>query len=342
MRQHYSAQLNNTNDALDNARPETRPVLTSASAIIRLKPAPGLKGAELWGKDADMVLRPGSMTKLLTAHVGLKWLKKLWALNTQFECQARDAAGGSGNNLSVGDILDFENALANMGLPSSNVTTAVWARTIGKLILDHEGKKGDGRARFIAEMNATSVDLGMSNSRWGNVSGLDGGDNMSTARDLALLCEVADQCHPEISRIWSRATWTLVITGPNIRTVPIRHSANFIRDGRLDVLWGKTGTTRASGCSLLCEVNGPNGTRYYYVAFAASTNAARYADADAVFDVVREQLVAGFDWGRHSSADGGQWIKERGNEGTGDDFSGSPKGFGIMCTSAIAAHGAGE
>lgn len=185
-------------DEAEYALPWHEPSLTSVSAVIRFKPA-GLTGVERWGKAANLALRPGSMTKLLTAHVGLSWLKRLNALGTHFECLERDATGGSGNNLLAGDILDLANALANMGLPSSNVTTAVWSRTIGKLILDYESKTGDGRARFIAAMNATSKALGMHGSRWGNVSGLDGGNNMSTARDLAWLCEVAEQSPPEIA-----------------------------------------------------------------------------------------------------------------------------------------------
>lgn len=276
----------------DELSPWLEPVLTSASAVIRSKPFNGFDGVEIWGKGADKALRPGSMTKLLTAYTGLLWLKRLKALDVQLVCRPEDATGGSANNLVAGDILHVDDALANMGLPSSNVTTSVWARTIGSMILEQEEKKGSGLARFVAEMNTVSKALCMKNSRWGNPSGLDGGNNLSSARDLALLCEISDQNHPEISRIWSKAKLSVTVGGPQARKIVIAHSANFIRNSSHNVTWGKTGTTRASGCSLLCEVKAPKGDRYYYVAFGAPTNADRYADASAVLDAAEK----GIDW----------------------------------------------
>ncbi|UFS63850.1 serine hydrolase [Paracoccus denitrificans] len=261
------------------------PVITASAAILHSKPIPGHDAGEIWSKAGDTVLRPASMTKLLTAHVALNWLKKLDALDTLFERQLVDQSAGSGSNLDVGDTLDLTNALANLGLPSSNVTANVVARVVGELILASESASGDGYDRFVVEMNAEAARLGMTASTWNNPTGGDstGGGNYTTARDMARLCVVVGETHPEITSIWANATWDLQIAGPNPRTVMITHSVDFIEHGDPRVTWGKTGTTPLGGNCLLCEFRGPKGNRFYYVGFQASTDASRFADADAVF-----------------------------------------------------------
>ncbi|WP_353429178.1 D-alanyl-D-alanine carboxypeptidase family protein [Paracoccus denitrificans] len=268
--------------AMEGGQSWSDPVLTSSAAIIRSKPHPGFDAGVIWEKAGNMQLRPASMTKLMTAHTGLVWLKRLDAMNAVFERQAGDSNAGSGANLDVGDIIDVPNALANLGLPSSNVTANVWARVIGDLIQTAEGGDG-GTARFMAEMNAESARLGMDDSAWVNPSGLDATGHLSTARDMALLCETVGETHPEITSIWANATWDLQIAGPNPRTVMITHSVDFIEHGDPRVTWGKTGTTPLGGNCLLCEFRGPKGNRFYYVGFQASTDASRFVDADAVF-----------------------------------------------------------
>ncbi|WP_353429260.1 hypothetical protein [Paracoccus denitrificans] len=283
-----------TSAAASDGSPWAEPTISSAAALIRSKPIAGMAGAVIWAKAGTEVLRPGSMTKLVTAYTGLRWLKQLDAMDTVFECQPGDATSGSGNNLTAGDTLDVDGAVANMGLPSSNVTTTVWARTIGQMILDHEAATGDAYSRFIAAMNAESARVGMIASTWGNASGLDGqgGGVWTTAEDLALLCEIADQEHPEFGRIWSQPTWDLEIGGPNARIISIGHSVDFIEYGDPRVTWGKTGTTTGAQNCMLCQVIAPGGSRYYYVGFGASSDSIRYADADAVFTAAAD----GVDW----------------------------------------------
>ncbi len=283
-----------TSAAANDGSSWVEPEISSVAAMIRSKPVAGTVGAVIWAKAGIEVLRPGSMTKLVTAYTGLRWLKQLDAMDTVFECQPGDATSGSGNNLTAGDTLDVDGAMANMGLPSSNVTTTVWARTIGQMILDHEAATGDAYSRFIAEMNAESARVGMIANTWGNASGLDGqgGGVWTTAEDLALLCEIADQEHPEFQRIWSQPTWDLEIGGPNARIIPIGHSVDFIEYGDPRVTWGKTGTTTGAQNCMLCQVIAPGGSRYYYVGFGASSDAARYVDAEAVFSAAAD----GVEW----------------------------------------------
>jgi hypothetical protein len=272
--------------------PWVDPAITSAAAVIRSKPISGVDPAKIWGLAENTILRPGSMTKLMTAYVGLNWLKKLNALGTLFTRTSADANAGSGANLAVGDTLDVTNALANMGLPSSNVTANMWARTIGSLILSQEGATGDGLTRFITAMNDANAEIGLTQSTWRNASGLDATGHLSSATDMSVLCGVASSQHPEFNDLWSEPTWQLQITGLNPRSITITHSVRFIANGDNRIVWGKTGTTTLATNCLLCEVRGPNGNRYFYVGFGATTDDNRYIDADKVFAAADQ----GVDW----------------------------------------------
>jgi hypothetical protein len=66
----------------------------------------------------------------------------------------------------------------------------------------------------------------------------------------------------------------------------------FIANGDNRIVWGKTGTTTLATNCLLCEVRGPNGNRYFYVGFGATTDDNRYIDADKVFAAADQ----GVDW----------------------------------------------
>jgi hypothetical protein len=259
-------------------------LVVGAQSVLLQKQGLGEFGpVEIWSKFANRKLRPASMTKLVTAYVGLYWLRKLGAMNTLFTRSHIDRSGGSGSNLKVGDTIDVPNALANLGLSSSNVTANVWARVIGELILAEEGATtGSGYERFMRAVNDESKALGFIDSYWTNPSGLDEEGHLSTARDIAKLCAVADEEFGQFAEIWGKATWPLVITGPNARSFTIKHSVKYIVNGNERITWAKTGTTNQGLNCLLMKIYAPNGSHYFYVAFASPTDACRYSDADAV------------------------------------------------------------
>ena len=83
--------------------------------------------------DADTQFVPASVTKVLTAITMLDYCDsvydKIMALN------ADDLTTGSGQLLVDGDIINFEQALYLMMLPSSGATCRVVARTLGQKML---------------------------------------------------------------------------------------------------------------------------------------------------------------------------------------------------------------
>ena len=83
-------------------------------------------------------IAPASCTKVMTAIVALESGIKL---NSTFEFKESDIVGGSGNVVSAGDIVTFQDALYLMMLPSSNNAAKAIARVVGRMIANNRGYK---------------------------------------------------------------------------------------------------------------------------------------------------------------------------------------------------------
>lgn len=228
-------------------------------------------------------LYPASMTKVITSMV---LLDNIPDTSAEIEMIEGDQTGGSGNNINPGDILTISDALYNMMLPSSNVTTTVVARTVGTLLLD--GAPGDPVDRFIEEMNRKARTLGMRNSNFENASGLANSAMVSTAEDMCKLC-ASVLSYPDIYNRWGKPTHELNILGPNARTVTINHSIPIIDDP--EVLGGKTGTVGANpggsewSRNLMYWIKLPNGNiAAAVVMLVGGSSSERYIDAEELIE----------------------------------------------------------
>lgn len=266
-----------------------RDLLKASGAISLLVPTVGMPEPEggydtvntLYEKRADEILKPASVTKVLTSMVMLDYIDDL---QSTIQMQEGDQTGGSANNLVVGDIITYYDALHNMLLPSSNVTTTVVARTIGQLILDQEGGVGDPYDRFIQAMNEKAQQLGMHSSHFTNASGLNNEEMVSTARDIGYM-GIAALSYPDIVATWGKPSHTVEILGDSPRSVNINHSIDIIND--TDVMGGKTGTLpNGMARNLLLLSKMPSGNFVITVVMLTSEDD-RYVDMRALLDYVK-------------------------------------------------------
>jgi D-alanyl-D-alanine carboxypeptidase (penicillin-binding protein 5/6) len=117
-------------------------------------------------------------------------------------------------------------------VPSNNAVCRVIARCVS----------GSEQA-FVDEMNAKAAELGLTNTRFANATGLPGGEQYSTMDDLLTLARVA-LLYPNIRRV--------------VRLRRVELAGNYY-DGTLKALYerhsgllgGKTGYTRAAGRCLV-------------------------------------------------------------------------------------------
>jgi D-alanyl-D-alanine endopeptidase (penicillin-binding protein 7) len=137
-------------------------------------------GEPLLAKNTDRILPIASITKLMTAMVILDSDLPLLE-SISIDKADVDRMKGSRSKLSVGTTLMRAEMLKLALMASENRAAAALAR-------NYPG----GTPAFVAAMNQKGTELGLSNSRFVDATGLHPG-NVSTAEDLAKLAAAAHQ-----------------------------------------------------------------------------------------------------------------------------------------------------
>lgn len=214
-------------------------------------------GRVLYSQNADARMRVASTTKLMTALVAIR------RADLGMVCTVgRDAAGveGSSMYLKAGEKLTLETLLYGLLLSSGNDAAVAIADAVA----------GDV-PHFVALMNETAAELGMTNSSFANPNGLDAEGHYSTALDMAKLGRAA-AADPTLLRIAS--TRSVTIGG---RTLT---NHNKLLRYRTDCVGLKTGYTRAAGRTLVsCAER--DGQRLIAVTLQDGND---WADHSALFD----------------------------------------------------------
>jgi serine-type D-Ala-D-Ala carboxypeptidase (penicillin-binding protein 5/6) len=261
-------------------------IALSAQAALVLKIPSSGHPQTVYAKNPDEPFHPASLTKLLTVVTALDVASRFGQpLDTLLRMCPGDAAKGTGRNIAAGDRFSLQDAIANMLLPSSNVTANVVARTFGQVLLDPEDRETSPVARFVQEMNTTAAGLGMIRSVFINPHGLKAAAQITTATDMARLLVAANR-HPAIANVWGCANYDITIIGPNARRESIASSVKMIEDG--NVLGGKTGTLRAVTYNLAICSQTATGTKLASVILCSSSDGARYADMRLLLSVLDE------------------------------------------------------
>ncbi|TMR08259.1 D-alanyl-D-alanine carboxypeptidase [Nonomuraea turkmeniaca] len=210
-----------------------------------------------------------SLTKTMTAYVVLKTAKPTDVVEiAPADVAYAEDGGGTTADLSAGDRITVDELLYGLMLPSGADAAHALARTYGPGV--------DG---FVAKMNATARELGMTDTQYVNADGLPmpGSDGYSTARDQALLAAKALEL-------------------PLIReTAGTRYHALDAADGHGSYSWRntnkllgtpgaiglKTGFTRAAGFCL-AFAGEHDGRRLVGVLLGESLSKRRFTTAEAL------------------------------------------------------------
>ncbi|OGG14794.1 hypothetical protein A2773_06870 [Candidatus Gottesmanbacteria bacterium RIFCSPHIGHO2_01_FULL_39_10] len=149
----------------------------------------------LLGKNITSRMPIASLTKIATAIVAIENAN----LSDELVVSLSAAKIGEATmGLTNGEIINVEEALYGLMLPSGNDAAETIAEGIGKYKLGTEQSAvdgGGGRAWFIEKMNEKVQALGLLDTYFYNPSGLDGDDegntNFSTALDIMALTNYA-------------------------------------------------------------------------------------------------------------------------------------------------------
>lgn len=218
-------------------------------------------GKVLFEKNAERMTPIASLTKLMTTMV---FLDQNPDLSREVDVTLAEIRGGGRTQLrnheraALGDLLHM--SLMN----SDNVATRVLVRESG---LEH--------AAFIGQMNRKANQLGLENTRFTEVTGLDE-RNVSTAADVARLLQAASR-EPLIREIMT--THTYEFSG-SVRQRGSPHfivNTNRLLKSRYEVKGGKTGFISEAGYCFATWINS-RGRDMIAVVLGAPTNATRFAD----------------------------------------------------------------
>ena len=223
-------------------------------------------GAVLYHKDADSIMFPASMTKMMTAYLLFERLK-IGSLSLEDTFRVSEKAwrkGGSKMFVKVGDRVSVEDLIRGIVVQSGNDATIVVAEGIG-----------GSEAVFGDLMTEKARAIGMANSTFRNASGWPDPDHVTTARDLAILAERTIRDFPEHYHYYSELSFKYNNIKQSNRN-PLLYK-NMGADGL------KTGRTQASGYGLTASAK-RNNRRLIVVANGFSSVKARAAGSERLID----------------------------------------------------------
>ena len=214
-------------------------------------------GRVLFAQNAGYPWYPASVTKLMTAYVTLRAVKEgRLNLDTPLVVSSNAAAQSPVKmGFGVGTIVTVDNALKMLMVKSANDMAVVLAEGVAGSI-----------ENFADEMNANARHLGMVQSSFVNPNGLPADDQISSARDLAILARALIRELPEYDYYWH-------LPGIRLGKMVQRNYNTLI--GRYPGADGmKTGFICASGFNLVASAT-RNGRRLIAVVLGAPSSAAR-------------------------------------------------------------------
>lgn len=157
-------------------------------------------GQYLYSKDAQKMIPPASMSKLMTVYMIFEKLKDgSLSLDDTFTVSENAwrkggaASGGSTMFLSIGDKVRVEDLLKGIIIQSGNDACIVAAENLS-------GSEDD----FAVEMNKKAKEIGLKNSYFANATGLPHPDHRMSVEDLALLARRIIGEYPQYYHLFSQ------------------------------------------------------------------------------------------------------------------------------------------
>ena len=161
----------------------------------------------LYELDPDSQIYPASMTKIMTAIVAFDLLKKnKLSLDDKFTISENawrlSQAGYSSMFIMINDQVSVENLLKGIIIVSGNDACVALA----------EGIAGS-ESNFADMMNEKAGEIGMTSTNFTNSSGINDPDNVSTARDIAIMSKYLIKNYPIFYELFAEKTFTWDRTG---------------------------------------------------------------------------------------------------------------------------------
>lgn len=207
-------------------------------------------GAVLLEKNADELMPPSSMSKLMTTYMVFDRLKN-GSLSLDDTLPVSENAWrkqGSKMFVHVGDRVKIQDLLRGIIVQSGNDACIVVAEGLG-----------GSEESFAAEMTRKSRDLGLTASVFKNATGWPDEGHLMTARDLSVLAKRLIADFPEYYRIYSELNFSYSgITQGNRNPLLYKNmGADGLKTGHTEAAgYGLTGSAQRGERRLILVING--------------------------------------------------------------------------------------
>jgi D-alanyl-D-alanine carboxypeptidase len=214
-------------------------------------------GEVLFAKSADSQRYPASITKVMTLYLAFEAVASgKMSLTDNITISPRAAAQAPTKlGLRAGETITVADAIRAISVKSANDIAVAMAEKIGGT-----------ESRFAALMTLRARELGMSNTRFANASGLPDSRQLSSARDLAILSRAVMRDYPQFYTHFGQRQFVY-------RGNTMKNHNNLL--GKMPGVDGlKTGFTNASGFNLAASAV-RNNRRLIAVVLGGNSGAAR-------------------------------------------------------------------
>ncbi len=199
-------------------------------------------GGILYAKNADTVLYPASITKILTAMLAVQYLNP----TDQYALTEAEAFGIESGSSSIyggtGELFTVEQETMALMLESANeMALALADQTSGSV------------KKFVELMNRTAARLGCTSSHFNNPNGLPDPNHYTTAADMAKIAYAA-WGNPMFRKYVTTLTYDIPPTNVQTETRYLLNHHKMMKGRDYEysgVLGGKTGYTVAAGNTLV-------------------------------------------------------------------------------------------
>lgn len=223
-------------------------------------------GRVLYEKNADRLMYPASMTKIMTCVLALEEGR-----NRPDSVRVSErAADVEATELLAGDVLSSDELLLAMMMESDNGAASALAEAMAPSIED-----------FATRMTEKAVQIGAGQTRFDNANGMPSPRHVSTARDMMKIARYAWTI-PEFRRIVGMRTHLMSWQSPRGKTMTLETTDRLL--GTYAGMAGiKTGWTRSAG-GCFAGAAERNGVTLISIVMNAPDTDARFSDTQKLLD----------------------------------------------------------
>lgn len=222
-------------------------------------------GTVIYEQNADKVLYPASLTKIMTAILAIESVSDLAGTMVTAPSYVYDELymkGASTADIRQGETLSMEDLLYALLLPSACEAANIIADYVGNGSID----------AFVDEMNRKAMEIGAVDTHFVNAHGLYEPEQVTTAKDMYLITQYAMQ-YPIFEKITNTASYKMPVTSrhPNDdwyiyhTNMLLRKNTNYYYEPAAGI---KTGSTLESGRNLISTAS-KGGYHYMLVTMGA-------------------------------------------------------------------------